>query len=132
VVLLVGGVLALSIGSFGFALVTFCLTALGGACLGFSLLVALPAVTGIVTIGAAIFGYVRPARHAVAGAIALSFSLGTIAVGLALFAPFPSALMFLLLFLGWPILITTIGGALLLVWKPDPTWPPSPLSAAWH
>jgi hypothetical protein len=123
VVLLAGGVLAVSIAGVGLYLVVFCATALGGACLGLSLLIALPAITGCTAIVAAVVVFVRPALHRVGGAAALALSAITIAVGVVLFAPFPAALVFVLVLFAWPVLITFIGGVLALLWKPIPNVP---------
>lgn len=124
--------MALSVAGFGLSAAVVCVSFAGIACLGISLLVALPAITGVVSLISAVIVYARPALHRAAGGATLAFSLVTIALGLVLFVPYPAALAFVLVLFAWPVVVTLVGGALAVSWKPPtrgpmvvptPTWP---------
>jgi hypothetical protein len=130
--LLIGGLLALAVAGFGLSAAVVCVSFVGARCLGISLVVALPAVTGIVSLLSAVVVYARPAHTRVAGAATLAFSLATIGVGLALWLPYPAALLFVIVLFAWPVVICLVGGILAVSWKPasrppwigpSPTWP---------
>jgi hypothetical protein len=127
--MLAGGLLALNLAWVGFLVIAACLSIATG-CLGLSILVALPAITGVVSILGAVWVYLRPSSHLVAGGAVVGISAATIAIGLVLFLPDPAALGFVLALFAWPVILTLIGGGLALAWTPGPppqgwTWVPA-------
>lgn len=117
-IMLVGGVLALLISGVGLVVIPLCLSVANAGCFGLPILIALPAITGIVSLTFGVLVLVRPRRHRFYGGIVFGVSTATIVSGVAYLARYPAALLFVLVLYAWPVLVILIGSVIAVLRSP--------------
>ena len=118
VIMLVGGAFALLVSSALLFLFSFCLSFAEAGCLGISIVAGLPAISGILAIAMGVLMLYQPDGHRRYAVPVLVLSGITLAVGVVLFFPYPTTLLFLLLSFGWPVILILLGSALAVVGQP--------------
>ncbi len=120
-IMLVGGVLALLISGVGLVVIPLCLSIANAGCFGLPVLIALPAITGIVSLTFGVLVLVRPRRHRFYGGIVFGVSTATIVSGVAYLVRYPAALLFVLVLYAWPVLVVLAGSVIAMSRPPAPS-----------
>lgn len=108
----------MALSSFGFLVLTVCLALASAACIALSILVALPPISGALAIAFGAMTFVNPTRDRFYAGIVLIESVTTVALGVAYLFHDPAALLTVVVFYAWPVLLIVAGSALVVGWHP--------------
>ena len=120
-VMLVGGVFAILLSWVSIFAIVACFGVVGTNCAAVSTLLLLPFITGLVAITLSVLGFVRPHLRRLFGVVVLALSGSVVGIGLGIFAPYPDALIFVIVLYAWPVFLILAGSIYLVALGKPPS-----------
>ena len=113
--LIVGGTLQVLLGWVASLVVLACVSLSNLGCVGYSVLLSLPLITGIAALLAGVVLLSRPGLARLLGPLVTGLSGTVIVLGFVLLGRYPVALVYVLVLLAWPLFPIFAGGVLALL-----------------